>query len=214
MGTIAPQTTNGIGQVRRTSVPVALCKFHLLSVLFKFLADSAHSGCGRCSIEGGTVELLYWPPATSSMGANVSVTGERKLVAATLGTTLTSPTLYVSYHSLYATDACGNKVGSSLFDKIIAIPPESTISQTRRSLCVFRSACAASHHFHGLFQHRRSARASADEYLQQSAMVCKLGTNSLPCVCRQSNSMSPQRVVQTNHQSSGEPFARAGSRMG
>lgn len=53
---------------------------------------------------------------------------DRPVTAEAFGTTLTSPTLYVSYHSLYATDACGNKVGPSIFDKIIAIPPESTLS--------------------------------------------------------------------------------------
>jgi hypothetical protein len=56
------------------------------------------------------------------------MTGEKPFVVETLGTTLTSPTLYVSYHSLYATNGCGHKVGTPMYDQIIAIPTASTLS--------------------------------------------------------------------------------------
>jgi hypothetical protein len=71
---------------------------------------------------------MYWPPATPTVGANITSTNEQPFVVETLGTTLTSPTIYVSYRSLYATDGCGEKVGTPVFNKIVAIPPQSTLS--------------------------------------------------------------------------------------
>ncbi|KAK4902998.1 hypothetical protein LTR49_026932 [Elasticomyces elasticus] len=79
---------------------------------------------------GGTVQLLYWPAATSvpSNGSLPSTaspipTAAGPVTAVTLGTTLTSPTFYVSYKNVYAANACGG-VGSTLSDTIIAIPTE------------------------------------------------------------------------------------------
>lgn len=46
-------------------------------------------GCGSCAMQGGTVELIYWPPATAA--ANMSTHGP--VVATALGTTFTSPTV-------------------------------------------------------------------------------------------------------------------------
>ncbi|KAF2166106.1 hypothetical protein M409DRAFT_55448 [Zasmidium cellare ATCC 36951] len=95
-----------------------------------FFAPSCTLGCGRCSIKGGTVDLLYWPPATTkTIGANDSAptTTNDNFVITTLGTTLTSPTLYISYRSLYAEDACGKKIGTTIYDTILAIPAESTL---------------------------------------------------------------------------------------
>lgn len=46
-------------------------------------------GCGSCAMQGGTVELIYWPPAT--MASNMSIHGP--VTAEALGTTFTSPTV-------------------------------------------------------------------------------------------------------------------------
>jgi hypothetical protein len=46
-------------------------------------------GCGSCAMQGGTVELIYWPPATTA--ANASIHGPVTVEA--LGTTFTSPTV-------------------------------------------------------------------------------------------------------------------------
>jgi hypothetical protein len=46
-------------------------------------------GCGSCGLQGRTVELLYWPPATTA--ANISIHGPVTVEA--LGTTFTSPTV-------------------------------------------------------------------------------------------------------------------------
>jgi hypothetical protein len=50
-------------------------------------------GCGNCAMQGETVELIYWPPATSI--ANVTAQGSpvSPLTVETLGTTFTSPTV-------------------------------------------------------------------------------------------------------------------------
>jgi hypothetical protein len=85
-------------------------------------------GCQSCQINGGTVQLLYWPPQ-SSLEVNGSATtgtaGASTLV--TLGTTLTSPTLYVSFDSLYARDSC-SAFGKTHSDQIIAITSTASLS--------------------------------------------------------------------------------------
>lgn len=53
-------------------------------------------GCGNCALQGQTVELIYWPPATVLLNgtyhtATLSATGP--VTFETLGTTLTSPTV-------------------------------------------------------------------------------------------------------------------------
>jgi hypothetical protein len=120
---------HGTGQAPHTLLRAAHCKRPISFLLsYKDLLILHFSGCGRCSVEGGTVQLLYWPPTTATAGANVTLTSEKPFVVETLGTTLTSPTLYVSYHSLYATNGCGHQVGTPMYDQIIAIPTASTLS--------------------------------------------------------------------------------------
>jgi photosystem II stability/assembly factor-like uncharacterized protein len=76
--------------------------------------------CGRCAVTGGTIELLYFPP-----GLSHPATGP--VVATTLGTVLTSPTYYISFASLYASDACTG-VGHTLTSMIVAIPTSEPLS--------------------------------------------------------------------------------------
>ncbi|QIW94497.1 hypothetical protein AMS68_000015 [Peltaster fructicola] len=82
-------------------------------------------GCGRCEVTAtGTAKLLYWPEATHTTthdGAEPLVT------AVTLGTTFTSPTVYVSYPGLHGSNAC-SEVGTNIGETILAIPPQSTLS--------------------------------------------------------------------------------------
>jgi hypothetical protein len=88
-------------------------------------------GCQSCQINGGTVQLIYWPPASSTWidGKYHAISGNSNemLTVVTLGTTLTSPTVYVSFDSLYARDSC------SVFDKtysneIVAITNTANLS--------------------------------------------------------------------------------------
>lgn len=95
--------------------------------------------CGRCAVtvsqapilvhcvpllmpsQGGTIQLLYSPPGLSHPAT------EGPVVATTLGTVLTSPTYYISFESLYASDAC-NGVGSTITSTILAVPTEEPLS--------------------------------------------------------------------------------------
>lgn len=77
-------------------------------------------GCGRCAVTGGTIELLYFPPGMTHPET-------MPVVATTLGTVLTSPTYYISFESLYASDACSG-VGTTLTSMILAIPTSEPLS--------------------------------------------------------------------------------------
>ena len=81
--------------------------------------------CGRCGIVGGTVQLLYWP-----QGAQTAVVpySQAPMTVDALGTTLTSPTLYISYSNMYARDGCGHLVGSTISSTILAIPTDQPLS--------------------------------------------------------------------------------------
>ena len=85
-------------------------------------------GCQTCRITGGTVKVLYWPPATSTVPAieNRTSTGngaDTSLVTAVgFGTTFTSPTVYISFDSLYASDSCSG-IGKTHNATIIALAP-------------------------------------------------------------------------------------------
>lgn len=54
-------------------------------------------GCGSCAMQGGTVELIYWPTATANATGSVSTVGP--MTVETLGTTFTSPTVSFSHKS-------------------------------------------------------------------------------------------------------------------
>lgn len=89
------------------------------------LAPGCTIGCARCAITGGAVRLLYWPTtATAAMSdsdAEQSKVTEGPVTAVVSGTTLTSPTNYISYASLYAQDSC-SAVGRGHDATILAIP--------------------------------------------------------------------------------------------
>ncbi|KJX92260.1 hypothetical protein TI39_contig5881g00004 [Zymoseptoria brevis] len=81
------------------------------------LAPSCTLGCAGCAITGNSVELLFWPEQTAAPTANGTgwqnntaspTTSDRGPVTAVVGTyTFTSPTVYISYDTLYAANSCG-----------------------------------------------------------------------------------------------------------
>ncbi|KAK3072377.1 hypothetical protein LTR53_006918 [Teratosphaeriaceae sp. CCFEE 6253] len=79
------------------------------------LAPGCNLGCGKCAVTGGTVELLYFPP-----GLTPNTDGP--VIATLLGTTLTSPTAYISLAAIHAMDGCG-AVGPTKGATIIPIEP-------------------------------------------------------------------------------------------
>jgi hypothetical protein len=88
-------------------------------------------GCQSCQINGGTVKLLYWPPESSTWvnGLYSAITGSSTEISTlvTLGKTLTSPTVYVSFDSLYARDSC-SAFGKTYYNEIVAITNAATLS--------------------------------------------------------------------------------------
>ncbi|KAF2233819.1 hypothetical protein EV356DRAFT_533358 [Viridothelium virens] len=74
------------------------------------LAAGCTLGCGNCAITGGTVQLIHWlqpAPTPAIKGTRKSHgTVDGAVVASTLGTTFTSPTIYVSLADVHAGDSC------------------------------------------------------------------------------------------------------------
>ncbi|KAK4561429.1 hypothetical protein LTR86_004747 [Recurvomyces mirabilis] len=102
------------------------------------------SGCNPnyCTITGGTVDLLYWPVATTSLhtigsGLNASlstqiipITHAPNVTRTTVykGITMTSPSVYVSFDSAWAFDECSQPVGRNHSGSIIAMLPDQVSS--------------------------------------------------------------------------------------
>ncbi|KAK5748747.1 hypothetical protein LTS12_021188 [Elasticomyces elasticus] len=93
-------------------------------------APSCTLGCGRCAVTGGTVQLIYWPETATSFGSNYTAPRTNPaspVTVETLGTTFTSPTLYISYSSVYATNGC-SVIGANITNTIVAIPTDTPLS--------------------------------------------------------------------------------------
>jgi hypothetical protein len=97
--------------------------------------------CRACTVQGGTVEVLFWPPenkasinktdGTSTRNFSNSSTAVRNsvsqpLVTAMFGThTLTSPSVYISFQTAYALNDCGQTVGKAMPGALLPMDPES-----------------------------------------------------------------------------------------
>lgn len=86
----------------------------------KWLDVSQSSQCGQCTLSGGTVQLFYWPPAT----ANATLTtGTAPPLSTVLdGTTLYSPTVYISLQAVHAENSCYS-VGGNHTSTMISLNP-------------------------------------------------------------------------------------------
>ncbi|OQN96747.1 hypothetical protein B0A48_17171 [Cryoendolithus antarcticus] len=98
------------------------------------LAPGCTVGCGieSCKIQAGTVQLLYWPPNTEvhvSRGNHTIVPANATgpVTAVALGRTFTSPTVYISFDSLYARDSCA-PYGPTYTDQIVALTNPADLS--------------------------------------------------------------------------------------
>ncbi|KAF2229481.1 hypothetical protein EV356DRAFT_426135, partial [Viridothelium virens] len=93
------------------------------------LAPGCSLGCARCAVTGGQVRLLYWPMGTISRSNTsiVNATAGTPNIALFSGTTLTSPTVYLSYASMYAKDSCSG-VGTTHGETIVPIPDPAALS--------------------------------------------------------------------------------------
>ena len=92
-------------------------------------APGCSMGCQQCAITGENVQLLYWPPSTATLVENGTVTARPAhpvgnasyLMTAMFGNvTLTSPTVYISYDTLHASNSCSG-VGGRYRNTIIPV---------------------------------------------------------------------------------------------
>ena len=72
--------------------------------------------CGQCTIRGGTVDLYFWPPATSA----ISTTNASPPSTVVDGSTLVSPTVYIRLRKAYAINDC-SVVGNEHKDTLVAV---------------------------------------------------------------------------------------------
>ncbi|KAL9094016.1 MAG: hypothetical protein Q9165_003686 [Trypethelium subeluteriae] len=89
------------------------------------LAPGCTLGCGHCAITGATVQLFYWPVTETALLNRSSVHAKREyepLTISTFGTSLIaiSPTAYVFFSNIYASDSCG-PVGQTHRSSIISV---------------------------------------------------------------------------------------------
>lgn len=101
-------------------------------------APSCSTACTAkpsCMIQGDHVRVIYWPVTTTganscrSNGTTVTPTATGISKIETLGTTLVSPSVYLSFRSLSAYDwGCYKQIGKGISNTIIALAPESLSS--------------------------------------------------------------------------------------
>lgn len=122
VGIYVPTTYATIGESndRSTTITTAILSWDPLSSL----APGCTLGCHSCQINGGSVKLIHWLPVSSTWvdGTYSAISGSANemVTLLTLGTTLTSPTVYISFDSLYARDSC-SVYDKTYSNKIVAI---------------------------------------------------------------------------------------------
>ncbi|KAK5119866.1 hypothetical protein LTR85_007192 [Meristemomyces frigidus] len=102
-------------------VPSPRCSLST-STQCKFSAD-----CDKCTISGGTVRLLYFPTSRTVSGDHNTTTAPATTGLATAvygNATLTSPSVYISFHTAYAENACGAQVGNRHPGAILSLKPD------------------------------------------------------------------------------------------
>lgn len=95
------------------------------------LAPGCTVGCQSCRMSGSRVKLLYWPPETTSLRNDtfIATTGKATgiVTAKAYGTTLTSPTVYISFDKLHASNSC-SVMGKTFSNVIVAVTNSATLS--------------------------------------------------------------------------------------
>ncbi|KAI9702619.1 MAG: hypothetical protein M1820_006125 [Bogoriella megaspora] len=93
------------------------------------VAPGCTLGCGECAVTGGTVRLIYWPQQTAQLNqSNVRSADRGGLVTASaLGTTFVSPTIYISYGKVYASDSCRG-IGPTFTSRIVPMQDSAELS--------------------------------------------------------------------------------------
>ncbi|TVY81937.1 hypothetical protein LSUE1_G003636, partial [Lachnellula suecica] len=120
----APAVTARLVLARNASVPLLgdRTSEYLFTDVYKptpevFTWTASEPCCATCSIFGGTVQVYFWPSTSSAtLGASATLVNS-------VGYTFTSPSVYVAFQSLYATDLCGD-VFSRVAGTTIAFAPD------------------------------------------------------------------------------------------
>ncbi|KAK4954572.1 hypothetical protein LTR10_008005 [Elasticomyces elasticus] len=107
------------------SVPIPTCSPSY------WLSACSYSGQGdRCTITGGSVQLLYWPAKATATAngtfanstASPTITG--MVTATARGITMVSPSVYISFETVYAVNNLGETIGKPRTADIMAFNPE------------------------------------------------------------------------------------------
>nr|POF19947.1 hypothetical protein CFP56_52196 [Quercus suber] len=103
----------------------------------EWIAPGCTLGCQQCAITANTVQLYYWPPTTAAAVENGTMTARpsrllanasAEIVTAIIDNfTMTSPTIYISYAKLYASNSCSG-VGKTHLNTIIPMANSESLS--------------------------------------------------------------------------------------
>ncbi|KAI9686028.1 MAG: hypothetical protein M1822_004011 [Bathelium mastoideum] len=99
------------------------------------LAPGCTLGCGTCAITGGTARLIYWPVTTtavSNISSSLNLGISSPLTAYAFNTSFVSPTIYISYMNIHASDSCSG-IGSVHDSTIVAVPIDMQLSSLWRT---------------------------------------------------------------------------------
>ncbi|TKA82878.1 hypothetical protein B0A55_00954 [Friedmanniomyces simplex] len=102
------------GTLTYLSAPTPTCRY---------TAVATSTDCGQCTLTGGTVQLFYWPPTTRPPATANGTSRPRSLAPTTSvlsGTTLYSPSVYISFETVYASNDCF-QVGSRHTSTVLAL---------------------------------------------------------------------------------------------
>ncbi|KAK3630072.1 hypothetical protein LTR56_002641 [Elasticomyces elasticus] len=125
--TIHPATTSVFSEQSNYpwSVPTPTCSPSY------WLSACSYSGQGdRCTITGGSVQLLFWPAKATATAngtfanATASPTITGMVTATARGITMTSPSVYISFETVYAVNNLGETIGKPRTADIMAFNPE------------------------------------------------------------------------------------------
>ncbi|KAK1807953.1 hypothetical protein LTR12_017696 [Friedmanniomyces endolithicus] len=97
--------------------------------------------CGRCTLNGGTVELYYWlDQATHLNDPPINTESMSSPLRSTVlnGTTLYSPSVYISFQTAFATNSC-RRVGQAHTGTMLALRPEDVSTQVHVGGPVYQS---------------------------------------------------------------------------
>ncbi|KAK5124949.1 hypothetical protein LTR85_001139 [Meristemomyces frigidus] len=103
-------------------VPTPVCT---ITEVYSETCDDGGAG-QYCNIYGGTVEVFYWPGVTPGPDGKFANTTKPVDPSTTevSGITMTSPSVYVSFQSVYAADSC-RQIGAMHTGSVLAFDPAS-----------------------------------------------------------------------------------------